>query len=102
MNGKSGKRQSGIITFLIVSVLFFAVSIEAATLPAYERLQPVTESLDSPVAVALDAKENLYVAETLKNRINIYSPSGRHIETLVGLDRPISVAVDGSGKIYVG
>ena len=40
--------------------------------------------------------------ESGNNRLLIYSQSGRYIETLTGLNKPISLAVDDSGRIFIG
>jgi len=90
------------LTVFIIASFLFPVSLQASVMPGYERLQPVTGGIDAPGAVALDAYENLYVAESINNRVLIYSQSGRYLDKLSGLARPISVAVDGSGRIYVG
>jgi sugar lactone lactonase YvrE len=52
--------------------------------------------------VAVDNYENIYVTESSNNRLLIYTQSGGYLETLTGLSSPISVAVDGAGRIYIG
>ncbi|HDH10985.1 MAG TPA: PKD domain-containing protein [Nitrospirae bacterium] len=92
------------VIFLAVSVflLFCFVNVSQAIMPVYERLTPITDNVSAPTAVALDIYENLYVTESSNNRLLIYSQSGRYIETLTGLHKPISVAVDDTGRIFIG
>jgi sugar lactone lactonase YvrE len=93
---------------LIISVVslfcIFASSgiSHAATLPGYERLQPVTNYVTAPTAVALDHNECLFVAESVNNQVLIFSQSGQYLEKISGLEKPISVAVDSNVRVYVG
>lgn len=60
--------------------------------------------LDSPEGAALDRKGNLYVAEMGNDRVQKFSPAGKSLATYGDFfTTPIaqSVAVDGSGNIYV-
>jgi sugar lactone lactonase YvrE len=93
-----------IIKFLIIilSVFSFLNISKAAEMPTYERLQPITYNVNAPTAVALDKYECLLVAESIKDRVLIYSQSGQYIDTISGLSRPISVAVDDNIRIFIG
>jgi sugar lactone lactonase YvrE len=92
-----------IIILALFSLLFAASGIlQAAVMPNYVRLKPVTAKLTDPTALALDSYENLYVTESSNHRLFKYSQSGKYMKTLSGLQRPISVAVDSSGRIYIG
>jgi PKD repeat protein len=71
-------------------------------MPSYQRLQPITINIDAPTAVALDNSGKIYVAEAVNNRLLVYSQSGDYQKTLLKLKRPISVAVDGNGRILIG
>jgi hypothetical protein len=71
-------------------------------MPEYERLQPVTENLNAPTAVAIDINENIYITESINNKLLIFSQSGQYLETLSGLNKPVSVAVDSNGRIFIG
>jgi DNA-binding beta-propeller fold protein YncE len=90
------------IVWLSAALLAFARNLSAASPPDYTRLSPLTSHLSAPTAVALDAQENLYVTEASKNRLHRFDPQGGHTDTLEGLTRPISVAVDAGGRVYVG
>jgi hypothetical protein len=71
-------------------------------MPIYARLNPIINFVDAPTAVALDSYGNVYLTESSNNRLLIYSQSGQHQTSLIGLNKPISVTVDNSGRIYIG
>jgi len=105
MKAKKGKHLRNVAPILAVSVgflFYFASVLYAASMPQYQRLQPVTAHLAAPVAVAVDAHDNVYVAEAINNRVRVYDQDGAFLGTLSGLDRPLSVAVDDDGRIFVG
>ena len=61
-----------------------------------------------PTYVALDAKGNFYVTDTMNARVQVFDPEGRHLKTLgqrgdaIGMfDKPKGVAVDTFGNLYV-
>ncbi len=91
------------IVFFILSFLVFSLSTShAAVMPVYERVEPVTANVNAPTNVALDKNECLLVAESVNNRVLIYSQSGKYMGTISGLKRPISVSADGNLRIYIG
>ena len=86
---------------LLIALMMNGVS-PAAVMPDYEHLSPVTNTIDSPVAVALDREGRLYVAETSPDRVVVFSQSGKYLAALTGLETPVSVAADDGGRILVG
>jgi PKD repeat protein/sugar lactone lactonase YvrE len=89
-------------TFFLCLMLFAATSICAAEMPQYQRLTPITDNIISPNVIAVDSLDNIYVVETVYNKLMIYSHRDEYVATLKDLDRPISVAVDEYGNIFVG
>lgn len=67
------------------------------------RLPPLTGELTAPTAVAAGADGRVYVAESSRNRVLVFSAEGHLLRTLGGLRRPISLAVGpDDGKLFVG
>lgn len=98
------KRKTGL---LLVAVIGFFCSVwasvgvlHAATMPAYTWLRAISTA--SPASVALDRDDKVYVADSVKNSVRVYSSTGAVLGEITGLGRPISVAVDANGRIYVG
>ncbi|MEN8261931.1 MAG: PxKF domain-containing protein [Nitrospirota bacterium] len=88
--------------FLGFSVFIFSMPL-SAEMPEYERLQPVTAGLGAPTAVAPDSYGNLYVTDLIDGRLLVYDLSDGSLKKQIqGLDRPISVAVYGDNRVYVG
>lgn len=90
-----------ISALILVSALIFAAKSQAAAMPEYVRLQSISNKLQEPSGVAIDAYDNLYVTDSKGNKLIIYSSDGAYIDTIYGFNEPISVAV-GNGRIYVG
>jgi hypothetical protein len=63
----------------------------------------VVSNLALPIAVALDAAGNIYVAEDLPGRVAEWNPQKSSLATLPisGVSYPLAVAVDGSGAVYI-
>jgi DNA-binding beta-propeller fold protein YncE len=62
------------------------------------------EPLQRPVGVALDANENLYVAEQMKKGVHVFDRSGKSLRfiTDASIERPGGVAIDRErGRLYV-
>ncbi len=100
--GISNRRRTGLAAVIFCLIILYAHITQAAGMPVYNRLQPVTSGVNAPTAVALDSNSNIYVAESINKRVRIYSQGGTFKSVIQGFKSPISVAVDGSGRIYVG
>src|SRR5438445_13406259 len=60
--------------------------------------------LQHPTSVAVDSSGNIYVSDTINDRIVVFDSSGKLLKTIgsaSGLQHPTSVAVDSGGNIYV-
>ncbi len=91
------------ICFLFFCLFVLQVkAISAAEMPDYQRLTPITSNINSPTSIAIDINEKVYVTESTYNRMRVYSHQNEYEATLTGLDRPISVAIDNTGRIYIG
>ncbi|MBI3996241.1 MAG: SMP-30/gluconolactonase/LRE family protein [Candidatus Omnitrophica bacterium] len=58
----------------------------------------------SPLGVAVDAADNLYIVDSTPKRIRVFSPSGAALRTISheSLERPTGIAVDAArDRIYV-
>ncbi|MHB8790442.1 MAG: BACON domain-containing protein [Desulfobulbaceae bacterium] len=86
----------------ICLLMLHAGSLFASGMPAYTRLSPVSAKLKAPTSVTLDGSGRVYVAETDRNLVRIYSRSGSLLHTISGLGGPVSLAVDAGGRIYIG
>lgn len=71
-------------------------------MPDYERLQPLTDNVSAPTAVATDTNGNVYLTESSNNRLLVFNAGGENTDTLSGLDKPKGVAVDSRGNVYIG
>lgn len=60
--------------------------------------------LVSPQALAVDARDNLFVADTFAHRVVQYDPLGRPVTQFhpAGLQGPCALACDAAGLLYVG
>ncbi len=90
---------------------FFGPVARAATCPAAGAIPsapPVTflrsyrVSFNSPARLAVDADDQIYIADPVKGRIVVRDVDGRVAHEQRDLGFPNSVAVDGQGRIYVG
>jgi DNA-binding beta-propeller fold protein YncE len=61
-----------------------------------------------PTYVAVDAKGNVYVTDTLNSRIQVFDPEGKYVRSFGQrgngwgmFDKPKGVALDGFGNVYV-
>jgi len=62
------------------------------------------DPLGAPMGVALDAEENVYVAETAKRNVRVFDKTGKSLRSISheSLERPIGIAIDiPRGKLYV-
>jgi len=83
-------------------LLLFIPNISSAALPVVEILPSITAHLKRPSGVAVGDDGKIYIAEQNMNRVHVFSKSGQHQGSILGLDAPAAVAVDSAGQIYIG
>ena len=55
----------------------------------------------NPVSAAVDADDNIYVADSDNHRVQCLSPNGKFVRSYNVGSTPLSVALDSQGRIYV-
>jgi len=82
-------------------ILVVAVLTAAGTaLAAPVRIGSITDGIEAPTRVALDAQGNVYVSETFRNRVSKFTAQGARVGTIL-VPYPYGVAVSASGTVYV-
>jgi sugar lactone lactonase YvrE len=89
----------GLMTLL---VLVIASTSFAAVCPQVTTLGTLTGGHRfEPLRVAVDSAGNAYVTDAQNDVVNVYNPLGDRVKS-VWTKYPLGVAVDDSGKVYVG
>ncbi len=84
---------------LFASITLFLV----AQADAVTRLSPFQGGMiKAPLNLALDKEGNLYITEPKENRLLILNRKGEYLKKMDNLQKPLGVAVDASGRIYIG
>ncbi len=78
------------------------LGLEAAAVPTAAPLNPYQGVLRAPTRAALDAAGNLYVTDSRAGRVVKIGTNGLVLASRSGLAKPLGVAVDGQGRVYVG
>ncbi|UCH82052.1 MAG: VCBS repeat-containing protein [Nitrospiraceae bacterium] len=91
-----------LIIAIMIGLFCLPQTVFASVIPEYQRLEPIKKYVSYPTSLALDVYENIYVTESIENRLLIFSQSGSHLKTLAGLSEPLGIAVDQYGRIFVG
>jgi hypothetical protein len=77
-------------------------SVETYTAAGVRTTPTITQGLNAPGSLAVDAAGKIYVTNLGNNSVTTYTPEGvQTTPTIGGLYRPFAVAVDAAGKIYV-
>jgi len=58
--------------------------------------------LNNPRALAIDAQQNLYVADAGNHRVRKIDPAGKIATVLAGLQDPEALVTDAAGNLYIG
>ncbi|MBI5576330.1 MAG: NHL repeat-containing protein [Deltaproteobacteria bacterium] len=85
----------------LVALSFFYCPPSHAAIDNLVRENSIAVNLAAPSAIAIDSSGGIYVSESGKNRLLVFSPEGVYLNQLTGLDKPLGVAVGANGRIYV-
>jgi hypothetical protein len=79
------------------------VSIYDLERPGSPEVGEITDGIDTPNGVTIDAHGTVYVANSLAPNVTIYSPGTTtpSLTLTTGLTHPVNVAIDASGDVYV-
>ncbi len=73
------------------------------TAPAtYPYLSAIHDSLSTPVRMAIDAADNIYVTDAVRHQVIKYNSNGVYLTRYTTVSEPVSVAISGNGRIYIG
>lgn len=81
---------------LMAAILSVAAVAHANPIP----LGSITNSIDEPSHVALDAQGNVYISEPARNLVIKFNSKGEKLGT-ISVPRPYGIAVNSTGSIYV-
>ena len=103
MTKRTARRPLPAVFFLLLLFFWPGHSSFGQNNTVYELCRDINHiSVKSPMAVAVDIAENIYVVEAATNSVNIYNMNGLLLRSLKKLSRPISIAVNLNTDIYVG
>ena len=89
--------------FVVISLLVINFLIIQHAIAAPTKLSHINGGkLKSPAKIALDNEGKIYVTDTSGNRLIIYNRNGAFLKEIRGLENPLGIAVDASGRIYIG
>jgi streptogramin lyase len=99
-DANTGATRTGTLT--IAGQSLTVTQAGATYLPA-NQLTTLASAVAGPYGVAVDAKGNIYIADTSDSAIKEYNAVTGQVSTLVsdGLFRPTGVAVDAAGNVYI-
>ncbi len=77
-------------------------ALSSLSLPTVAFVRSYRAAFNAPTRIAIDSSDNVYVTDPVKGEVVVRAPTGRIIARTEGLGYPVSIAVDGVGRIYVG
>jgi len=93
------------LIFFLLSVFFIFSGINIYAQNNSEELIHVnqyTENISSPVRIAVDQSDNIYIADTKQNTVIIYDSDSNFSEAIPLDFSPVSVAVNQNGTLFIG
>ena len=88
--------------FILLIVYFIPVGLLSADSLKITYIGNIKSNITAPGRIAVGPDTNLYITEPLKGKVMVLTPSGELIRTINGLLKPLGIAVDINGKIYIG
>ncbi len=86
-------------TIIAVTLIVCAGSVSAQN-AAYE--SSITQNLQSPVRVAIDHNDILYVTDAFQKAVIKYDLQGNYLETISVGGSPLSLAINSANQLFVG
>lgn len=86
---------------LVVMAISLPMAAHAVTSPVVTVLNPVTQGLNSPVKVVLDASGNLYVSDPRNRGVLKFNPYGLLVQKISTSGFPLGVAIAQDGRLLV-
>ncbi len=95
------------VLFIILIILCFTI-IRSSDLEAQndinqaKHLLKITDGVTSPLRLAIDSEDNVYVTDAIGGKICKYDSSGNFIDEFLVDNFPLAIAVNFQGMIYIG
>ncbi len=90
------------ILFILFCIQIISVSTAQNNADDIIHTAHISDNLISPVRMAVDIDNNLYITDNKQNCIIKYDSAGTFIEKLLLPFTPVSVAADKSGSLFIG
>ncbi len=60
------------------------------------------DAFESPISAATDPQDNIYVTDSVAQRVFVFNPKGKHLFSFPAGERPTGIAINGKeGKVFV-
>ncbi|UCG78635.1 MAG: hypothetical protein JSV21_02010 [Nitrospirota bacterium] len=89
-------------TLTIALITILVPGLAFALVPSYDSLGSISEQLTGPTRLAVGPDGSLYVTDPLKHTVNVYSSNGSLTGQILDVKKPIGIACDSGGQVYVG
>lgn len=62
----------------------------------------ISDSLSTPVRMAIDNMDNIYVTDAFQKKIRKFNSAGTYLYSVVNVGAPVSIAVNAANQMYIG
>ena len=90
-----------IVLSLSASFLYFATLVSAATPPVITPVDKYLFTDGSPARIAAGSDGKLYVTNTSRGTVSVYSNNGLLLYTLTEVEAPLGIHADAAGRLYI-